>query len=83
MPQKFRQGKASLTDGLPAVPEFGIYKDLSAVSKGYIYTLYGLFNEQIENYDAALKIYEDKRMHQEITIVNNSVDKVMKAWRGW
>ncbi len=41
------------------------------------------FAEAIEYYQSALKIYEDKRMHQEITIVNNSVDKVMKAWRDW
>ncbi len=39
------------------------------------------FAEAIDYYQSALKVYENKKMHQEITIVNNSVDKVMKAWR--
>ena len=39
------------------------------------------FAEAIDYYQSALKIYENKKLHQEITIVNNSIDKVMKAWR--
>ncbi len=39
------------------------------------------FAEAIDYYQSALKIYENKRLQQEITIVNNSIDKVMKAWR--
>ena len=39
------------------------------------------FAEAIDYYQSALKVYENKKMHQEITIVNNSVDKVIKAWR--
>lgn len=37
------------------------------------------FEDAIDYYQSALKIYESKKMKQEITIVNNSVDKVMKA----
>ena len=40
------------------------------------------FVEAIDYYQSALKVYENKRMHQEVAIVNNSMDKVMKAWRG-
>jgi len=40
------------------------------------------FSEAIDYYKSALKVYESKRMHNEITIVNNSMDKVMKAWQG-
>lgn len=40
------------------------------------------FSEAIEYYQSALKVYENKKMHNEITIVNNSMDKVMKAWKG-
>lgn len=39
------------------------------------------FAEAIDYYQSALKIYENKKMHQEINIVNSSIDKVMKAWR--
>lgn len=39
------------------------------------------FADAIDYYKSALRIYENKKMHQEITIVNNSMDKVMKAWR--
>ena len=39
------------------------------------------FVEAIDYYQSALKVYTDKRMHQEITIVNNSIDKIMKSWR--
>ena len=42
----------------------------------------GAFAESINYYKSALKIYENKKMHSEITIVNNSMDKVMKAWQG-
>lgn len=37
--------------------------------------------EAIDYYQSALKVYESKRMRQDIIIVNNSVDKVMKAWK--
>ena len=40
------------------------------------------FQEAIDYYQSALKVYENKHMHQEITIVNNSIDKVMRAWKG-
>ncbi len=40
------------------------------------------FSEAIEYYQSALKVYENKKMHNEITIVNNSMDKVIKAWKG-
>ncbi len=40
------------------------------------------FSEALDYYKSALKIYENKKMQNEITIVNNSMDKVMKAWRG-
>ncbi len=39
------------------------------------------FAQAIDCYQSALKIYKNKRLHQEIAIVNNSMDKVMKAWR--
>jgi hypothetical protein len=39
------------------------------------------FAEAIDYYQSALKIYENKKMDQEITIVNNSIDKVLKTWR--
>ncbi len=39
------------------------------------------FAQAIDCYQSALKVYENKKLHQEITIVNNSMDKVMKAWR--
>ncbi len=39
------------------------------------------FAEAIDYYQSALKIYENKKLHQEVTVVNNSMDKVMKAWR--
>ena len=37
------------------------------------------FAEAIDYYKSALKIYENKKMHQEVTIVNNSMDKILKA----
>lgn len=40
------------------------------------------YSEAISYYQSALKVYESKKMHNEITIVNNSMDKVMKAWKG-
>ena len=40
------------------------------------------FSEAMDYYQSALKVYENKKMHNEITIVNNSMDKVMRAWRG-
>jgi len=40
------------------------------------------YSEAIDYYKSALKVYENKKMHEEITIVNNSMDKVMKAWQG-
>lgn len=40
------------------------------------------FQAAIDYYQSALKIYENKHMHQEITIVNNSIDKVLRALRG-
>ena len=39
------------------------------------------FAEAIDYYQSALKIYENKKLQQEISIVNSSMDKVMKAWR--
>lgn len=39
------------------------------------------FAEAIDYYQSALKVYETKKMHQEISIINNSIDKVMKTWR--
>lgn len=39
------------------------------------------FAEAIDYYQSALKIYETKKLHQEVTIINNSIDKVMKTWR--
>ncbi|MBP5698911.1 MAG: hypothetical protein J6W96_05245 [Alphaproteobacteria bacterium] len=40
------------------------------------------FGEAVNYYKSALKIYENKKMHNEITVVNNSLDKVMQAWKG-
>lgn len=40
------------------------------------------FAEAIDYYKSALKIYENKKMHQEVTIVNNSMDKILKAIKG-
>ena len=40
------------------------------------------FSEAMDYYQSALKVYENKKMQNEIIIVNNSIDKVMKAWRG-
>lgn len=37
--------------------------------------------EAIEYYQSALKVYESKKMRQDIIVVNNSMDKVMKAWK--
>lgn len=37
--------------------------------------------EAIDYYQSALKIYENKKMRQDIIVVNNSMDKVMKAWK--
>ena len=37
------------------------------------------YAEAINYYQSALKVYENKKMHNEITIVNNSLDKVIKA----
>ena len=37
------------------------------------------FNEAIRYYKSALKIYETKNMHQEITIINNSIEKTLRA----
>ncbi|MCM1324530.1 MAG: hypothetical protein NC218_10440 [Acetobacter sp.] len=37
--------------------------------------------EAIDYYQSALKIYESKKMRQDIIVVNNSMDKVMKAWK--
>ncbi len=37
--------------------------------------------EAIEYYQSALKVYESKKMRQEIVIIHNSMDKVMKAWK--
>ena len=39
------------------------------------------FAEAIDYFQSALKIYENKKLQQEISIVNSSMDKVMKAWR--
>ena len=39
------------------------------------------FAEAIDYYQSALKVYENKKLHQEIAVVNSSIDKVMKAWR--
>lgn len=41
----------------------------------------GAFAEAIDYYQSALKVYETKKLHQEITIINNSIDKVMKSWK--
>lgn len=40
------------------------------------------FGDAVEYYKSALCVYENKKMQNEINIVNNSIDKVMKAWRG-
>lgn len=40
------------------------------------------YGEAIDYYESALKVYENKHMANEIKIVNNSLDKVMKAFRG-
>jgi len=40
------------------------------------------YSEAIDYYKSALKVYENKKMHEEIAVVNNSMDKVMKAWQG-
>lgn len=40
------------------------------------------YAEAIDYYQSALKVYENKKLKQEITIINNSIDKVMKMWRG-
>ena len=40
------------------------------------------YGEAIDYYESALKVYENKHMTNEIKIVNNSLDKVMKAFRG-
>ncbi len=40
------------------------------------------FTEAIDYYQSALKIYESKKLQQEMTIIHSSIDKVMKAWRG-
>ena len=40
------------------------------------------FAEAIDYYQSALKVYENRKMVNEITIVNNSIDRVMTAWRG-
>ena len=40
------------------------------------------FAEAIDYYQSALKVYESRKMVNEITIVNNSIDRVMTAWRG-
>lgn len=37
--------------------------------------------EAIDYYQSALKVYENKKMRQDIIVVNNSMDKVMKAWK--
>lgn len=37
--------------------------------------------EAIDYYQSALKVYESKKMRQDIIVVNNSMDKVMKAWK--
>lgn len=37
--------------------------------------------EAINYYQSALKVYEAKKLRQEIVIVNNSMDKVLKAWK--
>ncbi len=38
-------------------------------------------SEAIDYYQSALKVYESKKMRQDIIVVNNSMDKVMKAWK--
>ena len=40
------------------------------------------FAEAIDYYQSALKVYESRKMINEITIVNNSIDRVMTAWKG-
>ena len=40
------------------------------------------FAEAIDYYQSALKVYESRKMINEVTIVNNSIDRVMTAWRG-
>lgn len=40
------------------------------------------FAEAIDYYQSALKVYESRKMTNEVTIVNNSIDRVMTAWRG-
>ncbi len=37
--------------------------------------------EAIDYYQSALKVYENKKLRQDIIVVNNSMDKVMKAWK--
>ena len=40
------------------------------------------FSEAIDYYKSALKVYENKKMPDEIATVTNSIEKVMKAWKG-
>ena len=40
------------------------------------------FADAIDYYKSALKVYENKKMRNEINVVNTSMDKVLKAWKG-
>jgi tetratricopeptide (TPR) repeat protein len=39
------------------------------------------FASAIDYYKSALKVYENKKMHNEISTVNTSMDKVLRAWK--
>ena len=40
------------------------------------------FANAIDYYKSALRVYESKKLHNEIGIVNTSMDKVIRAWKG-
>ena len=41
-----------------------------------------LFANAIDYYKSALRVYESKKLNNEIGIVNTSMDKVIRAWKG-
>ncbi len=54
-----------------------VYYNMGKVGKDKV-----SYGEAIDYYESALKVYENKKLHHEIAIVNNSLDKVIKAFRG-